>query len=99
MDFLLMIKYIFFDYFRDNIHIAIALAGVVCFLFLRKPKLFFTVFFITLILTGVLYLISNLTITGAYQEYKLLHKEKQLHREYISLNDYSGSAYLLIQSC
>ncbi len=99
MDFLLMIKYIFFDYFRDNIHIAIALAGVVCFLFLRKPKLFFTVFFIALILTGVLYLISTLTITGAYQEYRLLHKEKRLYREYLSLNDYSGSAYPLIQSC
>jgi hypothetical protein len=98
MDFFLMIKYVFIDYLRDNIHIAISLAGVVGFLFLRKPKLFFTVFFIALILTGVLYLISTLTITGAYQEYKLIHKEKH-YRDYLSLSDDSCPAHPLMQSC
>lgn len=98
MDFLLMIKYIFLDYFRDNIHIAIALAGVVCFLFFRKPKLFVTVFFIALILTGVLYLISTLTITGVYQEYKLIHKEKH-YRDYLSLSDDSCATHPFMQPC
>ena len=98
MDFLLMIKYIFLDYFRDNIQIAIALAGVVCFLFFRKPKLFVTVFFIALILTGVLYLISTLTITGVYQEYELIHKEKY-YRDYLSLSNDSCPEHPLMQSC
>jgi hypothetical protein len=99
MDFLLMIKYTFLDYFQDNIHIAIAFAGVVGLVFFRKPKLFFTVFSIALILTGVLYLISTLTITGAYEEHKYINKEKRHYGDYISLDDHKCSAYSLMQSC
>jgi chromate transport protein ChrA len=83
MDFLTMIKTIFVNYFQDNMYIAIALAVVFCLLLFRKPKVFLTLIFVTVFLTGVLYLISTLSTTGAFQKQKLVQEEKQLYKDYL----------------
>jgi len=85
MNFLMMIKHIFSNYFQNNIYIVIVLAGVTCLLLFRKPKLFLIVFFISLILTGVLYLISTLSTKGVYEEQKYIYEEKQLYRNFSGL--------------
>lgn len=85
MNFLLMIKHIFIAYFQNHIYIAIALAILSGLLLFRKPKPFFIAFFISLILTGVLYLMSILSTRGAYEEQKYIYEEKQLHRNFSGL--------------
>jgi hypothetical protein len=61
-------------FFQNNLFIAIVAAVLLVFLLYRKPKLFFTIFFIALLLAGVFYLISNLSSTGVSQKEKLLQK-------------------------
>lgn len=78
MDFLIAAKHIFITYFQGHMYIAIALIIVSGLLLLRKPKIFFTILFIALLLTGVLYLISTLSTTGAYQKQKLINQEERL---------------------
>lgn len=82
MDFLIAVKHIFITYIQGHMYIAIALAMALGLLLFRKPKIFFTIFFITLFLTGVLYLISTLSSTGASQKQKLIKQEDQLYRDF-----------------
>jgi hypothetical protein len=78
MDFLIAAKHIFITYIQGHMYIAIALIIVSILLLLRKPRIFFTILFIALFLTGVLYLISTLSTTGASQKQKLLNQEERL---------------------
>ncbi len=73
MDFFGIINSII-TFFQNNLFIAIVSAVLLVFLLYRKPKLFFTIFFIVLLLAGVFYLISNLSSTGVSQKEKLLQK-------------------------
>jgi chromate transport protein ChrA len=83
MDFLTMVKTIFINYFQHNIYVAIALGVVFSLLLFRKPKVLFSIILITLFITGVLYLISTLSTTGAFQKQKLVQEEKQLYKDYL----------------
>jgi hypothetical protein len=62
----------FLIFFQNNILITIALVCLLLFLLYWKPRLFLTIFFIVLLLVGILYLISDVTSTG------LTHKQKML---------------------
>jgi hypothetical protein len=61
-------------FFQNNLFIAIAAAILLVFLLYRKPKLFLTIFFIALLLSGVFYLISTLSSTGVSHKGKILQK-------------------------
>jgi multisubunit Na+/H+ antiporter MnhC subunit len=78
MNFLIAAKHIFITYIQGHMYIAIVLIIIFGLLLLRKPRIFFTILFIALFLTGVLYLISALSTTGASQKQKLLNQEEQL---------------------
>jgi multisubunit Na+/H+ antiporter MnhC subunit len=78
MDFLTAIKHIFITYVQDHIYIGVAIIIVLGILLIRKPRVFLLILFISLILTGVLYLISTLSITGASHKQRLIHEEEQL---------------------
>lgn len=82
MDFLIAAKHIFVTYIQGHMYIAVAIVMVLCLLLFRKPKIFFTIFFIALFLAGVLYLISTLSTTGASQKQKLIKQEEQLYRDF-----------------
>lgn len=62
------------SFFQANLIIAIAVAILLIFFILRKPKLFFLILFIALLLYGVLYLILDVSSTGVYQKEKLIQK-------------------------
>jgi len=61
-------------FFQNNLFIAIVAAILLVFLLYRKPKLFLTIFFIALFLSGVFYLISTLSSTGVSHKEKILQK-------------------------
>ncbi len=62
-------------------YIAIALALILIFLLIRKPKVFFLILFISLLLIGILYLISALSTTGALHKQRLIQQEGQVFNE------------------
>lgn len=78
MDFLTAIKHIFITYVQGHIYIGIAIMTILGILLIRKPKVFLLIIFISLILTGVLYLISTLSITAASHKQRLIQGEKRL---------------------
>jgi membrane protein implicated in regulation of membrane protease activity len=82
MDFLIAVKHIFITYIHGHMYIAIAIAIILSLLLFKKPKIFFTIFFIALFLAGVLYLISTLSTTGASQKQKLIKQEEELYRDF-----------------
>jgi len=60
MDFSAIIDSIM-SFFKTHLLITIAAGILLIFLLYRKPKLFFTIFFIGLLLAGIFYLISNVS--------------------------------------
>jgi hypothetical protein len=58
-------------------HLLISLAAVILLIFLawQKPKFFFTVLFIALVLVGVLYLITYISDVGVSHKKELLHEK------------------------
>lgn len=81
MDFLTAVKHVFIFYIQGHIYIAIALAIILMLLLLRKPKIFFLILFISLLLIGVLYLISVLSTTGISHKQKLIQQEEKVFNE------------------
>jgi hypothetical protein len=79
MDFWAIIKSIII-FFQANLLVTIAIAIILIFLLWRKPKLFFLILFIALLLSGVLYLILDVSSTGIYQKEQLIQKEI-IHKE------------------
>ena len=57
--------------------IVIVLALGLLYLMLRKPKLFFGILLLGLILAGLLYLIMSIAGSGSEQEKKLMHEEEK----------------------
>ncbi len=68
------------SFFQANLIIATAVAMLLIFLLWRKPKLFFLVLLIALLLSGVLYMILDVSYTGVYHKENLIHKE-MIHKE------------------
>jgi len=69
-------------FLQDNPLITLAMTVVLIILLYRKPKIFFTIFFITLLLGVVLYVISIVSSTGVSQKQELIHKSiKDLPKE------------------
>ena len=57
--------------------IVIVLALGLLYLMLRKPKLFFSILLLGLILAGLLYIIMGIASSGSKQERKLIHEEER----------------------
>lgn len=74
MDFSTIIKSII-AFFEANLVITVITALVLLFLLFRKPKLFFIIFMILVLLTGILYIIMDVSTTGVSHKEKLLNKE------------------------
>jgi len=81
MDFSLLIDSILTS-FGNNLIISIALAVLLTFMLFRKPKLFFMIFFITLFLGAVLYMIFSVSSTAVSEKEELISKStRDLPRE------------------
>jgi multisubunit Na+/H+ antiporter MnhC subunit len=55
--------------------VIVIVLGLILFM-LRKPKLFFSLIGLGLLLAGLLYLIVSLSSSGSEQKKKMLHEEK-----------------------
>ena len=75
MDFFAIINSVV-SFSKANIFIAGAAGVVLLFLLYRKPKLFITLFFISLLLAGAFYLISNISSIGVSQKGKMIEDKK-----------------------
>jgi hypothetical protein len=81
MDFSLIIDSIII-LLKDNLPIVIAMTFILIILLFRKPKLFFMIFFIALLLGSVLYVISDVSSTGVTKKQELIYKStKDLPKE------------------
>jgi hypothetical protein len=81
MDFSLIIDSIII-LLKDNLPVVIAMTFLLIILLFRKPKLFFMVCFITLLLGSVLYVISDVSSTGVAEKQELIYKStKDLPKE------------------
>jgi len=58
----------------NNLLISIALAILLIIMLFRKPKLFFMIFFITLFLGAVLYMIFSVSSTAVSEEKHLINE-------------------------
>jgi len=58
----------------NNLLISIALAILLIIMLFRKPKLFFMIFFITLFLGAVLYMIFSVSSTAVSEKKALINK-------------------------
>jgi hypothetical protein len=67
----------FFSYAQEHPLILLALALCLLLLFYRKPKLFFSMLFLGLLLVGLFYLITNLAGTGSERKKELIFEEKK----------------------
>ena len=66
----------------DNPLITITIAIVLVIVLFRKPKIVFMIFFVTLLLSVILYVISIVSSTGVSQKKELIHKStKDLPKE------------------
>jgi uncharacterized integral membrane protein len=63
-----------FQYFHENIYIAIALAGVLLIILFCKPKMFLIVVLIVSILTGALFVISSISNVGEKHKKELVQE-------------------------
>ena len=66
----------------DNPLVTITIAILLIIMLFRKPKIFFMIFFVTLLLSVILYVISIVSSTGVSQKRELIHKStKDLPKE------------------
>lgn len=66
----------------DNPLITITIAILLVIMLFRKPKIVFMIFFVTLFLGVILYVISIVSSAGVYQKKELIHKStKDLPKE------------------
>jgi Ca2+/Na+ antiporter len=81
MDFSIIIDSIV-TFLRDNPLTVIALTFLLIIMLFRKPKLFFMISLITIILAAALYMISVVSSTGVTEEKELIDKSiKDLPKE------------------
>jgi multisubunit Na+/H+ antiporter MnhC subunit len=62
---------------QNHTVVVIVLALALLYLMLRKPKLFFGILLLGLILAGLLYIIMSIAGSGSKQEKKLMHEEEK----------------------
>lgn len=58
-------------FLQNNIIVSIVLGLVLLYILYRSPKLFFIVLLITLLLSGLFYVISDVASIGTYQKQKM----------------------------
>ncbi len=73
MGFVEIFNYII-TYLQTNTPVAIAAALLLVYLLFRKPKFFLTVFFIALLLAGLLYLVEELSSIGVSHKKALINE-------------------------
>lgn len=61
-------------FFQGNIPAAIAVLIIVLFLAYKKPKLFFTLFFLVILLLGVVYVITFVSDVGTSHKRTMIEK-------------------------
>ncbi|MEF9426030.1 MAG: hypothetical protein L0956_02225 [Candidatus Mariimomonas ferrooxydans] len=61
-------------FLAGNLYISIAVAVLLLFLLFKKPKLFFTIFILALLMAGVFYVISTVSSTGVSHKQKMIEK-------------------------
>lgn len=66
-----------FSFAQNNPIIVIVLVLVLLFFMYRKPKLFFGLFGLGLLLAGLLYLIMNMAGSGSEKKKALTHQDEQ----------------------
>ena len=64
-------------YFQNNANIAIAIAGILVILLIRKTKLFFVIALIVAVNVGALFVISKISSAGIDQKSKLVNESVQ----------------------
>jgi hypothetical protein len=65
------------NYFQNNINIAIAIAGILVILLIRKTKLFFVITLIVAVNVAALFVISKISSAGINQKSKLINESVQ----------------------
>ena len=65
------------NYFQNNTNIAIAFAGILFILLLRKPKLFFIITIIVVVNLASLFVISKISAAGIGQKSRLVNESVQ----------------------
>ena len=65
------------NYFQNNINIAIAIAGILVILLIRKTKLFFVITLIVAVNVSALFVISKISSAGINQKSKLINESVQ----------------------
>ena len=66
------------SYVQNNTVIAIVIALGLLFLIYRKPRVFFGILFLGLILAVSVYLITSMAGSGSNQKKRLIHEQKQI---------------------
>lgn len=61
-------------FFQGNIPAAIAVLIIVLFLAYKKPKLFFTLFFLVILLLGIVYVITFVSDVGTSHKKTMIQK-------------------------
>ena len=69
------------SFLKGNPVIAVIVALFLVIFIYRRPKLFFGVLFLALILAAAIYLIMGMASSGSLQKGKLIHKEEKQIRE------------------
>lgn len=64
------------NYIRGSTLLTIGAIALLAFLIWQKPKLFFGMFFLVLLLLGIFYLISGLSDTGSSFKKELVNEKK-----------------------
>ncbi len=62
------------EFFQNNIIVSIVLGLILLYLLYRSPKLFFIILFITLLLSGIYYVISDVASIGEHQKKKMIQE-------------------------
>jgi len=65
------------NYFQNNLNIAIAIAGILVILLIRKTKLFFVITLIVAVNVSALFVISKISSAGIVQKSKLINESVQ----------------------
>jgi len=65
------------NYFQNNLNIAIAIAGILVILLIRKTKLFFVIALIVAVNVSALFVISKISAAGIDQKSKLINESVQ----------------------
>jgi uncharacterized membrane protein len=69
------------SFFQANLLIALAVTLLLTYMLIRKTKLFFLLFFLAILLAGVLYMISSVSQTGVSQKRRMIETPEETPKE------------------